>query len=656
MFELLAVGSTEPNSNDAGHAFADALGSGSPRALCDFLLFRHAGSDQERAQSYARLTITAVLALCFTGAILLGAPSALPRTLLGLSGIYGLLALGWHLLVTRCPGCWPPRQRVILLLDLSVVGAATWVAGSAGIAFYPLLLWIIIGNGIRFGPRQLAVATAAGVPVFALAMLAGGVAAEMPVVFAGLIAGLLLLPRFMQLTLLRLAAANRELKRQKEQAEDLARHDTLTGLPNRHMLSQRLEHAIARARRNGTRLAVLFLDLDGFKRINDSFGHDYGDRLLVRVAECMRATLREVDTVCRLGGDEFILLIEEYANPGDVSAIIDRLFGCARRFYRIVDTDAYVTWSCGVAVYPKDGGDAGTLIKNADIAMYRAKARGSNCAVSYDPAMSRQVLAELRLRNELRRAIDSGEMFVCYQPKVSADDGRMLAIEALVRWQHPGRGALSPGDFLDVAIASHLMAEVDEQVLEIALADLAALRAEGRPQLRLAINATAQQLGSPGFAERLQALLEKHGLAPDVLDIELTEQALLAENEDMRSLFRHLRGLGVRFALDDFGTGYSSLAHLRHFSIDEVKIHQSFIRGLPDDAGDCAMIEGIIAIAARIGLDVAAEGVETEAQSRWLLEHGCPVQQGFHHGGPQELERLRESLAGAQDAASAVNG
>jgi diguanylate cyclase (GGDEF)-like protein len=573
-----------------------------------------------------------------------------------MTGGFGLFALGWHLFVTRWPDRWPGRQLVVLLLDLAAVGIAIWLAGTAGIGFYPLILWIIVGNGIRFGPRRLFLATAAGVPVFALALVANGVAVAMPAVCAALVVGLMALPRFMHLTLVRMAATNRELKRQKDQAEYLARHDTLTGLPNRHMLSQRLEHAIARARRNGTRLAVLFLDLDGFKRINDSFGHDYGDQLLVRVAECMRATLREVDTVCRLGGDEFILLIEEYANPGDVSAIIDRLFGCARRFYRIGDTDAYVTWSCGVAVYPKDGGDPGTLIKNADVAMYRAKARGSNCAVSYDPAMSRQVLAELRLRNELRRAIDSGEMFVCYQPKVSAGDGRMIAVEALVRWQHPGRGPLSPADFLEVAVASHLIAEVDEQVLETALADLAALRAGGARDLRLAINATAQQLGSLGFADRLQALLDTHGLSADVLDIELTEQALLMENEDMRRLFRDLRGRGVRFVLDDFGTGYSSLAHLRHFSIDEIKIDQSFIRGLPHDPSDCAMIEGILAIAARLDLRVAAEGVETDAQRRWLLSRGCELQQGFHFGGPQELEHLRRSLLASLSPATAVNG
>lgn len=630
----------------------DVLGLGLPpddptltRLFCD--------AGHERLQALTRVAVSLVVAIVLISFGLFRGGTALNLVLGVAAAGYAALAALYHAILEHLGADreqrWVWRQLVVIAADLVMVGAASWLLGPTGLGLYPVLLWVIIGNGVCFGPRHLGRATLVGVPIFALAHWANGVALELPGVYLGLLGGLIVLPGFMQRTLVRMVETNLALRQQKEHAEHMALHDTLTDLPNRHLLLQRMDHAISRARRTGAKLAVLFMDLDGFKRVNDTQGHDAGDELLVQLAECLARSVREVDTLSRLGGDEFILLIEDYGSAADLNMIIERLFGCARRFYRVKDNDSYVTWSCGIAVYPRDGGDSSTLLRHADIAMYRAKGRGGDCAVHYDPAMSRQVLRELTLRTELRRAIDNGEFMIYYQPLVDARTGTVVAIEALVRWSHPGRGLLAPDEFLSVALTSGLMAEVDAQVLVQGLTDLGTLRRDGATDLRLAVNITARQLATPDFAIRLAELLARNALTADVLDLENTEAALLEETDNNRDLIRALRRRGVRFVLDDFGTGFSSLAHLRRFDIDQVKIDHSFVRGLPGDGSDAAMVEGILAIAIRLGLVVAAEGVETDAQRDWLLERGCVLQQGFYYGGPLPLSALRLYL-GLPDA------
>lgn len=610
------------------------------RMFCD--------ATHERVQAVTRILVSAVAAVILLVVGRGESASGGGGLLIAAGGLGGYALLStlylWSLRRLDRERRWPWRQVVVITTDLTMVAAASTLLGSAGLGLYPILLWIIVVNGVCFGPRYLGFAAAVAVLEFAVAHLVTGVAMSLPMVYVGLLGGLIVLPWLMQQKLVRMIDSNRALIAQKARAEHQALHDTLTDLPNRHLLLQRMDHAIHRARRSGMRLAVLFLDLDGFKRVNDSQGHDAGDDLLIQLARCLAGSVRETDTLCRLGGDEFVLLIEDCGSARDLNRVIDRLFGCARRLYKLQDQETWVTWSCGVAVYPRDGGDCSTLMRNADLAMYRAKARGGDCCIQYNPSMSRQVLRDLALRTELRRAVDNREFLVYYQPQVDATGGVTLAVEALVRWRHPGRGVLAPSEFLSVALMSGLMAEVDALVLEIALRDLADLRRGGVPNLRLAVNLSARQLANADFATWLDGLLARHGLAADVLDIETTETTFLEETDNIRELIRTLRGRGIRFVLDDFGTGYSSLAHLRRFDLDLVKIDHSFIRGLPGDEGDRAMVEGILAVAGRLGLRVAAEGVETAAQRDLLLARGCTWQQGFHYAGPLPLAALRELL------------
>ena len=637
----------DQGSRERPHADTDdAYGHPGARLAYDHLILRlWPQATQEQLQAMVRLGAGAALTLGSAVAVLLGGAHRplLAVLLLGLAytGVVAILAR--HL--QRRSGRHRRRETLTMGFDIGVLSLATAATGLSGLAFYPLFLWIMLANGLRFGPAMLTTTALAAIPGFTIASLINGSVEALPVVCAALLFGLLLVPGAMLTSLRRMARTNRELAARKDQAEHIAKHDALTGLANRELLKERLERALLRARRNTSQLAVLFLDLDGFKRVNDSLGHDQGDRLLIAVAECLRSTVREVDTVSRLGGDEFILLIEGYDDESDISAVIDRLSGCARRRYPIDGSDTYVTWSCGIATYPKDGADGNTLIKNADIAMYRAKAQGRNCAVSYDHEMSKQIDADLRLRNELRHAIDSREFFVAYQPLVESDRRRLVGVEALVRWQHPARGALAPGSFLPAALAQRLMPEIDGCVLELAADAIASLEREHPRGLRLAVNLDAQQLASRGFAAKLEQTMERAGLALERLDIELNEAALLEAGSRITGLFETLRSRGVRLVLDDFGTGYSSLGSLHRFPIDLIKIDRSFIAGIPHDPADCAMVDGIISIAARLGLEIAAEGVEREAQRDWLSAHDCRLQQGFLHGGPEDIEALRARLA-----------
>jgi len=655
-------------------AWPAAEAQDSARSPLDYLFFRASEQvSQEHAQAISRLVITALMTAAVALAAVIDGISDTERVLLTFGLCYGLIAAGFYRHLSRATpstalagtdistaptaptgGARSPIARnLAMLCDLCGAGFITYIAGLAGLGFYPIFIWIIIGNGLRFGRRSLAVASLLGMISFVAANLLNGVAYAQPGVFAGLVVGLLMLPHFLHLALARLAATNSELQQQKEQAQYLARHDTLTGLPNRQLLLQRLVHALHRAQRNHYRLAVLFIDLDGFKRLNDSYGHDYGDRLLVLVGDCLRATVRQMDTVSRLGGDEFILLIEEYDSSRDISAVVERLFGCARRFYNIKGMDAYLTWSCGIAVYPKDGDDAHTLIKHADIAMYRAKAQGGNRAVSYDSAMSHRVIADLRMRDELRHAIDAREFFVLYQPQYRASDGALAGLEALVRWRHPRLGALAPKAFLAVAVESGLMRQIDRLVFDIAIGDVAALRRQAVADLRLALNVAPQQLMDQDFANLLEAALKGHDLPPSALDIEITEHALIDETEISHALLQHLRRLGMRIALDDFGTGYSALAHLRHLAVDVIKLDRSLIRGIPGDTGDCALVEGILSIARRTELVVAAEGIENAAQRDWLQQQGCDLMQGFYFGKPMHIDEIGALRLTAAPAAAA---
>ena len=427
------------------------------------------------------------------------------------------------------------------------------------------------------------------------------------------------------------------LKAAERRIERLAYYDTLTDLPNRGLLAQRAELAMALAARRGTALAVLFLDLDRFKEVNDSLGHAAGDALLVQVADRLQELVRAEDTVCRLGGDEFVLLLPEAGQEGALR-VAEKVLAAFRQPFEIAGHHLNATVSIGIALYPHDGADFADLLKNADTALYRAKQDGRNTRVFYDRAMNAATLARMVLEAELRQALMAGQLRAYYQPKVRLADGALVGAEALVRWQHPERGLISPGQFVPMAEASDLIVALGDWMLVEICRQLAAWRRAGRPPLTVAINLAARHFRLPGLADRIGGVLESYGLPAQALELELTESALLEASADTAGTLNQLKRLGVSLALDDFGTGYSSLSYLKRLPLTALKIDQSFVRDLVTDPDDRILSATIVALGHHLELAVVAEGVETEEQRRVLLEQGCDLAQGYLFDQPLPAE------------------
>jgi diguanylate cyclase (GGDEF)-like protein len=614
---------------------------GAKRSALNYMFFQASPEvTHEEAQSFARVVIVGLLVLMFGYQVVRGAPGYY----FGLACAYGAVSVGHYLTVRHWPHRFLWRRYISMTADLALSGYMTYELGLSGLAFYPLFLWIVVGNGLRFGVHHLRVATLLGIGSFAAATLGNGILQEHGGIVAGLLLGLVLMPKFFLVMVERLAEANQALKDEKERAEFMARHDTLTGLPNRAMLEDHMTLALAKAQREGTLAAVVFIDLDSFKAINDNFGHHVGDLLLKEVAKCLKTHVRAGDTVARLGGDEFIVLIEGLTDTVEIATVIERVFGCVGRYYLIGEYQTFVTWSSGVAIYPRDGQDAQTLIKHADTAMYRAKAAGSNQFRLYDAAMSDHVASQLSLRDELRRALDEDQFRVHYQPLVDAPTQRITAVEALVRWQHPTRGLVAPGEFIEVAEQTGLIVPIGQWVLTQACRDASDWWRDGLGGLTVHVNVSARQLAQADFAESTLDILERCGLPPQALAIEVTESALIEDASTAEALFQTLKRTGVSISLDDFGTGYSSLSYLKRFDIDHIKIDRSFVSGLPGDADDCALVEAIVAIGDHLGCVVIAEGVEATSQMDWLSARGCLLMQGYLFGPPVSADALAARL------------
>jgi diguanylate cyclase (GGDEF)-like protein/PAS domain S-box-containing protein len=434
-------------------------------------------------------------------------------------------------------------------------------------------------------------------------------------------------------------------KRAEEQIRSLAYRDPLTGLPNRLLFADRLALAVAQAHRHGQRLAILFLDLDRFKVINDSLGHGAGDRLIEDVAARLRACLREGDTVARLGGDEFTLLLPDVASPVDAARVADKVLHALRQPFPRDGRELFVTASIGISLFPEDGRDAETLVKHADTAMYRAKERGRDRYQIYSPEMSAQALERLALESGLRRALAQGELALHYQPVLDVASRRVLGLEALLRWRHPGLGLLEPSEFVPLAEVTGLIVPMGPWVLRTACAEARALEARGLPRLEVAVNLTARQLQQADLAQRVREALAETGLEPERLELEITESGALESPEAAVTTLRELKALGVRLAIDDFGTGYSSLSYLKRLPLDTVKIDQSFIRDITRDPDDAAIVSAVIAMAHRLKRRVVAEGVEDEAQLAFLRAEGCDCAQGWLFSRALPAEALPEALA-----------
>ncbi|NVK42515.1 MAG: bifunctional diguanylate cyclase/phosphodiesterase [Oceanospirillaceae bacterium] len=419
----------------------------------------------------------------------------------------------------------------------------------------------------------------------------------------------------------------------------LAYHDFLTGLVNRRLLQEELEQALREQLRSGGPLALLYLDLDDFKRINDSMGHEVGDQLLVAVARRLRSQVRANDIVARLGGDEFAVVLLDSGSGEDLLRLAEKLINAIRQPVKLQNRELVISTSIGITVAPADGETASQLSRNADLALYASKRRGKNCIAFFDPAMQQEASRLMQLEEELRGALAGQQLELAYQPIVELTQGRPVAHEALIRWNHPRHGWLPPSEFIPAAEQSGLIVPLGYWVLEAVCAMLAASDAQGREPLPVAVNISPQQFRDKRFLKEVGRILKHSGAPPALLELEITETTLMDNLDATATILDELQRMGLRISIDDFGTGYSSLALLKQLPVDTLKIDRCFVHDLETEEGDRQIIQAVVAMAAKLDLDVIAEGVESEAQRQWLLAFGCRCGQGYLFGRPEIAAR-----------------
>jgi len=437
----------------------------------------------------------------------------------------------------------------------------------------------------------------------------------------------------------------REQKATEERIRRIAYHDALTGLPNRLHLSAALEQALSQAQRHATEVALLFIDMDRFKLINDTLGHPVGDELLVEVAQRLRACVRDSDIVARLGGDEFVVAITGLQEDLGAASVASKILAALGQPYAIANRALHSSPSIGISIYPTDGSDAATLMKHADAAMYHAKELGRNQVQYFKQALNLQAQLRLELETDLRAALAANQFELHYQPKFCVHSQTIRGVEALLRWPHPRLGLVPPLQIIPLAEETGQIDAIGHWVLEQACAQLAAWREQGIGDLSMSINLSAQQLRSPQLLDTVRQTLARHGLREGEIEFEITESVAMTNPEQAIGVLHALRALGVRLAIDDFGTGYSSLAYLKHLPIQCLKVDKSFVRDIETDHNDAAICAATIALAHQLGLEVVAEGVETEAQRAFLADqHGCDHLQGYLIGRPVPAATLEPLL------------
>ena len=430
----------------------------------------------------------------------------------------------------------------------------------------------------------------------------------------------------------------------ERKVHELARYDSLTGLPNRNMFLGELDRTIARADREGSQFAVCFIDLDRFKTINDTLGHDAGDELLKAMAARLRHAVRKSDLVARLGGDEFVVLLEGSASACQISAVAHKLLDAIGEPLTIQGCAFLVTGSIGIGLYPADGVDAATLLKHADAAMYLAKEKGKNNVQFYTAELADLAARQFELESALRMALVRDELLLHYQPKVNVASGAMIGLEALVRWKHPSRGLVPPGDFIPLAEERGLIVPLGRWVIQRACRQIRDWRSAGLVAPPVAVNLPARQFADQDLIADINGAMTMYGVTPADIEVELTESVLMADPERANDVLQDLHTMGVRISIDDFGTGYSSLSYLKRFPAETVKIDRSFISGLPGDDDDTAITQAVIAMAHSLGLSVVAEGVETIDQMAVLRTMGCDEAQGFLLGRPMPAADIAMQL------------
>jgi predicted signal transduction protein with EAL and GGDEF domain len=446
------------------------------------------------------------------------------------------------------------------------------------------------------------------------------------------------------------------------QMQHMAFYDDLTGLTNRNLFKIMLGKSMAQARRSEKEIAILILDIDDFKRINDTLDHSVGDQLLKEVSGRLTGVVREADilsrlgpddaeamTVARFGGDEFTVLLSEMSSSQDAAKVAQRIREAFTLPIYLNNHEVFITMSMGIAVYPVDGRNSDSLLKNADTAMYQVKKQGKNNYRFYKQCMNAASLSNLKLEGELRRAIANDEFLLNYQPQIEMKSGKIVGIEALVRWNDPEKGIVSPGEFIPVAEESGLIAPIGEWVLDTACWQMKVWQNAGIEPVRFSVNLSAQEFIQKDLVRIVSQTLECHNLIPDYLELEITETMLMKNADKAIEMLRRLKDMGIRIAIDDFGTGYSSFSYLRRFPLDVIKIDREFIKDIPTNTDDMAIVSAIIAMAHRLNMSVVAEGVETVEQLDFLRELGCDVVQGFLLSRPRPVEEVTFLLANSGD-------
>jgi len=440
-----------------------------------------------------------------------------------------------------------------------------------------------------------------------------------------------------------------ERKKDIQELSQLANYDSLTGLANRLLFRERLDRALIRADRSKALVALLVIDLDRFKNVNDSLGHDAGDQLLIKVASRLEQCTRDGDTIARLGGDEFTIVMEDIKSIDDVVKIADKVLHFMKKEFEINSHEIFVTPSIGITIYPIDDTNASHLFINADSAMYQAKESGRNCYRFYTADMNSHLIVQMNLEAKLRRAIERQEFVLYYQPKFNVQSRESIGAEALIRWNEPEEGMISPAVFIPLAEETGLIGPITDWVMKEACKQNSIWQQQGYKPIRMAVNLSPKQFNQENIAKRIFNQIICSDLAPKYVELEITEGALVEDVEKSNQILNELKSWGIHISIDDFGTGYSSLSYLKKFSLDTLKIDQSFVRDLMKDPDDAAIVSAIIAMARSLKFNVIAEGVETEEQFNYLAAHGCNEIQGYFMGRPVPAEEFTQFLTKKSD-------
>jgi diguanylate cyclase (GGDEF)-like protein len=583
------------------------------------------------------------------GAILMGA---------GIASMHytGMAAMRMSPLIDYIPSLFILSVVIAILAS----GAALWIAfhlrqQGSRVYFYRAIAGVVMGFAIvgmhytgmaaaQFSIGSICGAARGGVNTGWLALLV--IIVTMAILAITLIVSVLdmrLESRTSKLAV-SLAEANEELTYQ-------ALHDNLTKLPNRALLEDRLKHAIDGAERADRRFALMFLDLDGFKVVNDAYGHAVGDLLLVEVAKRIVPKIRTQDTISRVGGDEFVCLAD-MREPADAAALAEKILVLMREPFHVAGHELRMSVSIGIAMFPGNGTNLHELLTNADAAMYHAKSLGRDSYCFFEASMNADVHAQLELAQDLRRAIGRGELVLHYQAKFKAPNGPAIGAEALLRWKHPTRGLIPPNEFIPLAEKTGLIVPIGEWVLDEACRQMKEWQEGGRKDWTIAVNLSPVQFGHPLLTEVVHATLMQHSLSPECLTLEITESTAMRDADASEIILQQLHSMGVRIAIDDFGTGYSSLLYLKRLPATELKIDRGFVRNLEHDMGDRAIVSAIVALGRTLDLQIVAEGVETLSQQKFLADLGCDSLQGFLFGKPLPATQFLAPLTEPQDHAT----